>query len=166
MKKIREMLDEYFAVIDQVDLIRFEESYHGSDPYYANSVIKKLEHLFYSEYGKEMPGKNSREYFLAPTVLASKKAGIAVLGIYLCQLDYTPDKMQRGKPSVMRIFVPEKYRQSERLKDFLQWSDHVNDGKLCYYTDEQQAKTEAQVNNKYDNRSFTKPYKEMAMMRQ
>lgn len=132
MKKIKELLDQYLLAIRDVDFDRFEASYNGVDPAYARKVIKQLEHIFYDAYGCGKMSNESREYLLAPTVLSSKRAGTAVLGVYLCVVDCEGRGENKGKASVLRIFVPEKYQQNSKTKDFLLWADHVNDGKIVY----------------------------------
>ena len=57
MKKINHVLQKYFSVIRGIDLEKFEESFTGPDPYYANKAVKKLEHIFFDEYGNVRTGK-------------------------------------------------------------------------------------------------------------
>ena len=152
MKKIKELLDQYLLAIRDVDFDRFEASYNGVDPAYARKVIKQLEHIFYDAYGCGKMSNESREYLLAPTVLSSKRAGAAVLGVYLCEVDCEGRGETKGKASVLRIFVPEKYQRNPRLKDFLLWADHVNDGKIVYCDSNQQQKPyEPQTKSIYRN---------------
>lgn len=152
MKKINELLGQYLSAIKDVDLDRFEASYNGADPAYAKKVIKQLEHIFYDAYGCGKSGMESREYLLAPTVLGSKRAGAAVLGVYLCVIDCEDRGENKGKPSVLRIFVPEKYQLNPKTKDFLLWADHVNEGKIVYCDSNRMPKQyEPQVISLYDN---------------
>lgn len=132
MKKINELLDQYLSAIKDVDLDRFEASYNGVDPVYARKVIKQLEQIFYDAYGCGKKSAEPREYLLAPTVLSSKRAGAAVLGVYLCVVDCEGRGENKGKASVLRIFVPDKYQRMSKLKDFLMWADQVNGGKIVY----------------------------------
>lgn len=136
MKKINELLKEYLTAMEEVNPDRFQESYHGADPAYAKKVIKKLEHIFYEAYGNGKTGMAEREYLLAPTVLGSKRAGAAVLGVYLCEVDCEGRGENKGKASVLQIFVPDRYQRMSKLKDFLSWADHVNGGKIVYCSSE------------------------------
>lgn len=127
-----ELLKEYLSAMDEVDPESFEESFNGADPAYAKKVIRKLERIFYGAYGKGKTSMASREYLLAPTVLSSKRAGAAVLGVYLCTVDCEGRGENKGRASVLQIFVPDKYQRMSNLKDFLMWADHVNGGKIVY----------------------------------
>ncbi len=132
MKRFNELLKEYLSAMDEVDPESFEESFNGADPTYAKNVIRKLERIFYGTYGKGKTSMASKEYLLAPTVLSSKRAGAAVLGVYLCEVDCEGRGENKGRASVLQIFVPDRYQQMSKLKDFLSWADHVNSGKIVY----------------------------------
>lgn len=132
MKKINHILQKYFSAIHGIDLEKFEESFTGPDPCYANKAVKKLEHIFFDEYGNVRTGKAQQEYLLQPTVLSSKKSGIAVLGICLCKLDYTKGRSKKDSISVVRFLVPDQYQKSKKWRDYLDCVNHANGGKVCY----------------------------------
>ena len=150
MKKVNDVLQEYFSVIRELDLDKFEESFIGPDPYYANRVVKRLEHIFFDEYGNAREGNGEREYLLKPVVLGSKKAGIAVVGISLCIVEDTKRMSGKDSISVLRFLVPERYQKSERWSDYLQCVDHVNDGKICYYPESSSTVSQSRKVRMYD----------------
>ena len=63
-------------------------------------------------------------------------AGAAVLGVYLCEVDCEGRGENKGRASVLQIFVPDRYQRMSKLKDFLSWADHVNGGKIVYCSSE------------------------------
>lgn len=139
MKTIKEVLNQYLLAMQEVDIDRFSASFHGFDSTYAKKVIKTLEHIFYDAYGNGSTETKGREYILAPTVLSSKRAEAAVLGVYLCVMD--SDGMgKKADPLVLQIYVPERYKQSDKLKEFLLWADYVNKGKIVYCGSDQTPK--------------------------